>query len=189
MKRIIPWIAGVVAVTAIFGTIYVVAQQQERQGANDGILRTASQIASRLATSPASLPKFGDKVDMSTSLAPFVIVYDTKNEPLRGNGLLRGALPTIPAGVLDEARKSRGGNSVTWQPEAGLRFATVEVAVGTRVVLVGQSLAPTEARIDSVGLLVAAGWLGTMLLVVICFLLWLFFDRWTVRPEPRGTQV
>jgi hypothetical protein len=94
-------------------------------------------------------------------------------------------LPSVPTGVLDAARRSPEGDSVTWQPMPGLRFATVEIAAGTRVVLVGQSLAPTEARIDSIGLLVVAGWLGTILLVVIGFLLWLFFDRWKVWPAKR----
>ncbi|HAM26788.1 MAG TPA: hypothetical protein DCP11_08830 [Microbacteriaceae bacterium] len=181
MRRILPWLAGAVALTAIFGSLYVALQQMERLGADDVPQRLASQVASELrgGSAPDLSPR---TVDLSSSLSAFVIVYDAKDDPVSGNGELHGGLASVPRGVLDGTRHGGFAHHVTWQPEPGLRFATVEIAVGDRVVLAGESLAPTEARIDSLGLIIAAGWLGTMFLGVACFVLWWLFGRW----EPKA---
>ncbi len=78
----------------------------------------------------------------------------------------------MPSGVLAAGRSS-AGDRVSWQPREGLRFAVVEQRQGSRVVLAGQSLAPAESRIDTLGLLVLAAWLATAALLVIAF----FVDR------------
>ncbi|TXN32472.1 hypothetical protein [Lacisediminihabitans profunda] len=184
MRRVLPWLAGAVVLTALFGSLYIALQQGERLGADDAPARLASQVASELrggyrsALSPRT-------VDLSSSLAAFVIVYDSGDRPVSGNGELDGRLASVPRGVLDDTRRDRSVHHVTWQPGPGLRFSTVEVAVGQRVVLAGQSLAPTEARIDSLGLLIAAGWAGTMVLGAAFWLLWWLFGRW----EPVGRSV
>lgn len=181
----LPWLAGVFVVTALFGSLYIALQQMERLGADDAPGRLASQVASELrGGSPSVLvPR---TVDLSSSLAAFVIVYDSGDRPVSGNGRFDGRLASAPRGVLDDTRHDRSLHHVTWQPAAGLRFATVEIPVGDRVVLAGQSLAPTEARIDSLGLLIAAGWIGTMVLGAAFWLLWWLFGRWEPigRPSP-----
>ncbi len=185
MRRVLPWLAGAAVVTALFGSLYIAVQQVERLGADDAPQRLASQVASELRGGSRSV--FSPRtVDLSSGLAAFVIVYDSGDRPVSGNGELDGQLASVPRGVLDDTRRDRSVHHVTWQPEPGLRFATVEIAVGDRVVLAGQSLSPAEARIDSLGLLIAVGWIGTMVLGAAFWLLWWLFGRWESagRPAP-----
>ncbi len=171
-------IVGAILITVIFGSIYTVAQQIERQGANDAPLRLASQLASaspstRTVTDSAA----GDRVDLAKSLALFCVVYDSTGTPVSGTGYLDGALATLPHGVLEDARAT-GEDRVTWQPQPGLRFATVAVASGANVIVAGQSLAPSESRTDAVGALLLAVWAGTIaLLAVGVGVVWLWRRR------------
>jgi hypothetical protein len=54
---------------------------------------------------------------------------------------------------------------VTWQPEPGVREATVAVGWRRGFVVAGRSLQLTEQHIDQVGLIVGMGWLATLVLV------------------------
>jgi hypothetical protein len=67
-----------------------------------------------------------EQVDLATSLDPFVLVFDADGQLLASSMLLRGRMPDYPAGVLDTVRR-RGEDRVTWQPESGVRDATVAV--------------------------------------------------------------
>src|SRR3954467_13677818 len=145
MTRIVRWSAIAVIVTALFASLYLVMQQIERQGADDAPARLASQVASQLSGSAADASA-ADDVDLAVSDAAFFVVYDAAGRPVSGTGQLDGALATVPAGVLDQARRT-GSNHVTWQTADGRRFATVEQRAGDSVVLAGQSLAPTENRV------------------------------------------
>src|SRR4051812_33018533 len=141
MTRIVRWSAIALIVTALFASLYLVMQQIERQGADDAPARLASQVASQLSGSADA--SAADDVDLAVSDAAFFVVYDAAHRPVSGTGQADGALATVPAGVLDQARRT-GSNHVTWQTADGRRFATVEQRVGDSVVLAGQSLAPTE---------------------------------------------
>ena len=169
MNRIVPWSAIAVIVTALFGTVYLVMQQIERQGADDAPGRLASQVASQLSSSDAGADRSeADDVDLAASDAAFFVVYDSADHPVSGTGRLDGALAAVPAGVLDQARRT-GTNHVTWQTADGRRFATVERRSGDTVVLGGQSLAPTENRIDQMGMLILIAWACVLALVVAAF--------------------
>lgn len=170
MRRIIGWVLAAVVVTALFGIIYVTAQQMERQGADDAPSRLASQVASRLASGSSLDAAEADRVDIGSSEAAFFVVYAADGSAEHGSARFHGTLPGVPKGVLDAARPG-SPNHVTWQPDPGHRFATVEVRAGSEVVLAGQSLAPDEGRIDRLGLLLLAGWGATMLLLAAGWLL------------------
>jgi hypothetical protein len=58
---------------------------------------------------------------------------------------------------------------VSWQPSAGLRFATIEVATEDGVVMTGQSLAPSEERTEGMGMLVAIGWAVSIAVILAGF--------------------
>ena len=78
---------------------------------------------------------------------------------------------SVPQGVLDRARQT-GEERVTWQPEPGVRMATVLVRASgtpTRFVLAGRSLRETESRISQLGRLLVVGWLAILvgLLIVV----------------------
>src|ERR1700710_401433 len=157
-------IAAIVVATILFGTIYVVAQHLDRLSANDAPLRRASQVAAELREGQTTTLDAQPHVDLSRSLAAFVVVEDAQGQASDGSGFLKGSLVSLPTGVLASAAKS-GQDNVTWQPAAGLRFATVTLKVGNQFVSAGESLKPSEDRDGSVRLLVIFGWLVSMLVL------------------------
>ena len=178
MTRIVRWTAAAIIVTAVFASLYLVIQQSERQGADDGPTRLASQVAAQLvdAGSAADASSTGT-VDLAASDAEFFVIYDRTNHPVSGTGRLDGALPAIPPGVLDAARRS-GSHHVTWQTSDGRRFASVEQRAGHDVVVAAQSLAPAENRIDQLGALILIAWACTLAVVVIAS----FIERAVAEP-------
>ena len=70
------------------------------------------------------------------------------------------------AGVIATA-VDQGDSSVTWQPQDGLRFATVELRAGDRVVMAGQSLEPSETRTQNLGALLLLGWLAGVVIFAV----------------------
>jgi hypothetical protein len=157
-------IAAIVVATILFGTIYVVAQQLDRLSANDAPLRLASQVAAELREGQTTTLDAQPHVDLSRSLAAFVVVEDAQGQSSGGSGFLKGSLVSLPTGVLASAAIS-GQDDVTWQPASGLRFATVTLKVGKQFVSAGQSLKPSEDRDGTFQLLVASGWLVSMLVL------------------------
>jgi hypothetical protein len=165
MRSLIARITAALAVSVIFASIYIVAQNAQRQWADDAPLRLASEIAH----DPLSYAEaHQDRVELESSLGSFWVLYNTQGEAIAGSGYLAGELARIPSGVLDVARQS-GSNRVSWQPSAGLRFATIEVATEDGVVMTGQSLAPSEERTEGMGMLVAIGWAVSIAVILAGF--------------------
>ena len=176
--------AAVIVATILFGTIYVVAQQLDRLSANDAPLRLATQVAAELREGQTSTVDAQPHVDLSRSLAPFVVVEDAQGRATDGSGFLKGSLVSLPTGVLGSAAKS-GQDNVTWQPAPGLRFATVTLRVGDQFVSAGQSLKPSEDRDGTVRLLVGFGWLVSMLVFAA---VWFALYRFRVRMQRRSVE-
>jgi hypothetical protein len=154
-----------VGCTLVLGISYAIVQQTYRQGANDPQIMVAHDVADALAAgkTPDEVVS-NETIDPSVSLAPFIIVFDAAQKPVISSAQLDGATPVPPAGVLD-ASKTSGENRVTWQPRRDTRIAAVVVPVeggAGGFVLAGRSLRVVEQRVDSLTLMVALGWLGTM---------------------------
>jgi hypothetical protein len=164
------WVPLAVLAGAVAALVYLTAQQVWRQQANDPQVQLAEDAAARLAAgaAPAAVV-LPEPVDIGRSLAPFVTVFDASGRVLATSGRLHAADPVPPAGVLARARRT-GGNGVTWQPEPGVRIATIEVAVhgsdGT-VVLAGRSLREVERRVSRFGTIVALGLLATLVALLV----------------------
>lgn len=189
----LPKIAAAVVVTILFGTIYVVAQQLDRLSANDAPLRLASQVAAELREGQSTTVDAQPHVDLSRSLAVFVVVEDAQGVSSAGSGFLDGSLVSLPTGVLASAGQS-GEDNVTWQPRSGLRFATVTLRVGDQFVSAGQSLEPSESRDGTFQLLVGVGWLLAMLVLGGTWF-WLYRVRLQAQrssagqsPAPRSSE-
>lgn len=148
-----------VLATLTCGLVYTAVQQDLRMGANDPQVQLAEDAARALdaGAQPATLVG-STKVDVATSLAPFVVIYDTSGVVLATDGRLDGHDPVPPLGVLDAARADPP-NNVTWQPRAGVRIASVTVPWSGGTVLAGRSLREVERREDSILLIAAAAWL------------------------------
>lgn len=165
------WLPLAVAVVLLAGGGYATVQQMLRQGANDPQIQMAEDAAARLGREPAAggtqaeLPV----VDVASSLAPYLIVFDAQGHPVAGSARLHGALPAVPAGVLEAAGRS-GENRVTWQPEPGVRSAAVIVPIAGAVggyVLAGRSLREVEQRADRMLLLIAAFTAATLFATLV----------------------
>jgi hypothetical protein len=117
----------------------------------------AEDAASKLNTgaTPAFVVNRAAVVDLSTSLATFVIVFDSKHNVLASDASLDGGVPVPPAGLLESATPGTP-NAVTWEPQAGVRVATVTAAWNGGFVLVGRSLSRVERLEDNAGLIAGA---------------------------------
>ena len=158
------WLAPAAAATLLIGLVYTVAQQSMRLSANDVGVQLAEDAAAALEAGQVAAGLVGAPVDLARSLAPFTIVYDDAGQVVASSARLDGETPVLPAGVLGNARQ-RGESRITWQPQPGVRLATVVTRVGGATpgfVVAGHSLREVERRIDELGLLVGVAWLATM---------------------------
>jgi hypothetical protein len=148
--------------TALCGLVYLVGQQALRSAADDPQIQLVEDAAARLDAGAAPSEVVGSTiVDIATSLAPFVVVYDRAGAVLASDGRLDQTPPRVPIGVLEAARAT-GRDKVTWQPREGVRIATVTVPWRDGAVLAGRSLRIVEERVDRLGLLVATAWLVSL---------------------------
>ena len=97
--------------------------------------------------------------DIKKSLATFVIILDKQGKTVTSTAQLNGQIPNIPLGVFQYAQTHQE-NRLTWQPENGLRFATVVIPYGDKsgYVLVGRSLREVEKRIDQMTFFAIVAW-------------------------------
>jgi len=168
------WLPLVVVIVLLCGLVYLTVQQSLRMGANDPQIQMAEDAATTLAAggTPVSiLPT--TQLDISNSLAPFLVVYSDAGEPLASSGLLNGAAPLLPAGVFDYTRL-KGEDRVSWQPKSGVRVAAVVVAYGGShpgFVLAGRSLREVEIRESQVeqitGIAMLVTLAGSLFVVVL----------------------
>jgi hypothetical protein len=154
--------------------VYVVVQQSLRQSANDPQIQMAEDAAAALARgqdAASIVPE--SQVDLGRSLAPFLMLFDDAGQVIGTSGLLHGQPPVLPSGVLAYAGQN-GEDRVTWQPEAGVRIATVIVHSGGPnggFALAGRSLREVEEREAQVELEAGAGLVlllaGTLFVVAL----------------------
>lgn len=184
----IPRAVAVIVTTILFGTIYVIAQQLDRNSANDTPWRLASQVASEIRGGQTTTLDAQPHVDLSRSLAPFVVVENAQGSATAGSGFLNGSLVSMPTGVLSNAAKT-GQDNVSWQPQRDLRFATVTLKVGDQFVTAGQSLQPTEDRDAILEVLVGFAWLISMLVLAASwFALWRFRIHYAAVSRKQGEE-
>ena len=152
-----------VLATLACGLIYVEVQQVLRGGANDPQYQLAEDVAARLdaGASPSSVVDTASIVDLSASLAPFVIIFDSNHKVIAATASLDGGPPVPPRGVLDAARPG-APSAVTWQPRAGIRIATVTAVWNGGFVLAGRSLRRVEQQEWNAELLAGAAWLAML---------------------------
>jgi hypothetical protein len=164
------WVQLAALATASSILVYFAVQQVGRQTANDPQLQIARDAAAALSSGqPAALATRGPQVDIERSLSPWITIVDEDGRIVSSSARLHGNARTVPAGVLDNARRI-GEERVTWQPEPGVRMATVVVHnSGGGFVVAGRSLEESEARTAAYGRLIIAGWFATLvgLLVIV----------------------
>jgi hypothetical protein len=164
------WLPIAAAVTVISGLVYAEAQGALREAANDPQIQMAEDTASSLAAgTPAISLVSGRTVNIASSLAPFLIVYDTHDTVVASSASLNGVTPNIAPGVLSSAR-TNGEDRVTWEPAPGVRIAAVVVGYHGGDVLAGRSLREVERRESNALALAATGWLAAEGAVIVTVL-------------------
>jgi hypothetical protein len=133
------WLPVAIAVTGLAGIAYLAVQQDLRLSADDAQVALARSTATRLDTGVAPLKTLpADSVDLTNSLEPFVMVFDSTGRLLASSATLNGQPVDYPADVFDSVR-ARTEDRVTWQPEPGIRSATVAVPWRNGFVVAGRS--------------------------------------------------
>ena len=146
-----------------------------RQNANDPQIQLSEDIANALATGKETDRLLPKNIELTNSIAPFVIIYDKSGKVVSSTGTLAGKLPEIPTGVLAYT-KANGQNRLTWQPATNAREAIVVTYFNNKhegYVLAGRSLREVELREDHILQLAGLGWLATMIGSLIAALLFI----------------
>ena len=163
------WIPLAVAITGVCTLIYITVQQEYRQNLNDPQIQLARDSAAQVARDGSAVfLENWERIDISESLAPFVAVYSGNGTVTVSSGVLHGNLPQPPKGVFETA-KTNGENRATWQPEPGVRIATVirPIPGNEEFVLAGRNMSEVESRIVQTHTMVFLGWL-VILAATLC---------------------
>ncbi len=141
---------------------YAAAQQTMRLGANDLPRQLAQDAAAKLAAGvkPADAVPV-DKIDVQTSLSPFVIVVD-KDANVLASSATMGDLPLPPKSSFNNPKTNKGENVFTWQPKSGVRQATVIVPYDGGYVLAAHSLKSVEKNVEKLNQLAILTVLGVV---------------------------
>ncbi|HVT00720.1 MAG TPA: hypothetical protein VHE53_00625 [Patescibacteria group bacterium] len=166
-----------VAITGVTFIILGTTQQLLRLGANDPQLQISRDYATNMtshAFTNASLFQGPEKIDIATNLAPFMIFYDSSGKVIVSTGQLNGKNPVLPKGIFNNA-KENNGETLTWQPEPGIRIATVITPYSSSnsagFVLAGRNMKEVEANIHNLEGKIMFGWLVTIIGTFIATLL------------------
>ena len=171
MVALLLWLPAAVAVTVGVGAAYAIGQQVLRSGANDPQTQIAEDTAARLGHGerPRAVVS-GPIVDLASSLATSVTLLDSTGHVVASTATLNGRVPLPPNGALRVA-DSGVTNTVTWQPQPGVRQAAVIVSyhgpAGAGTVLVSRSLRLVEEREDALLRLSALGWFASLLAAAV----------------------
>ena len=153
-------IIGMFLVTFTCSLVYLIAQQSLRLGANGLPMQFAVETSIKLRDGQSAgnaVP--AEKVDISKSLSTFVMVFDINKNLVATSGMMGSSEPKYPKGVL-KYDTQKGGNRVTWQPQEGLRFATVAIRYSNGYIVAARSLSETEKLIEIIGRLVLFAWVA-----------------------------
>lgn len=169
MKRI-SWLGAGVVLVIGFATVFVVAQQLQRNQGDWPQVQIAEDAAYSLwhGAKVTSLSQLQPQVDINHSLAPFLIIYDKRGTVVAGSGNIGGVVPTIPYGVLVSSQ-GKPYHRVTWQPTGDVRIAAVSVAAGKYYAVSGRSLTEVEKGVSQSLELSAAGLAASLVVLVGCY--------------------
>ena len=159
---------------------YMTVQQNYRESLNDPQVQIAEDAARALVSGviPAELVPRDQSIDIAQSLATWIAVYDEKGVGVESNGVLDGAPPRVPQGVLDAAAANAGKdtnipgqNRVSWQPRAGVRSAVVvQHFTGPKMngfVAVGRNMREVEDHEAQLTSTIFYSWILTLLVTLI----------------------
>ena len=163
------WLVLAAIITVLCALLYLTLQQQIRLSANDTQIQLSEDAATALESGGVKPQDYTlpPAIDISQSLAPFVILFDDKGQPIASSAKLNAETPVPPSGVFENARQY-GQDRITWQPQAGVRIAMVLVHYNgpqPGFVLAGRNLREVETHEDALSQQVGAAWIILMAFV------------------------
>jgi len=137
-----------IVVTGLSALSYLLVQQDIRIGANTPLIQAAENTANSISMgNDLTKLKNNSKIDLAKNLATFIMVYDSKRNPIISIGTLHSDIPQVPTGVFNYV-DANGEDSLTWEPETGVRLAIVVTKFNTSnssgYVVAGRSLRVIE---------------------------------------------
>lgn len=154
------WIIIIFLVTFTCLLTYLVTQQVLRLGANELPIQFATETSIKLENGQSvndAIPS--ETIDISKSLGTFIMIFDRDKNIIATSAMMGNEESVYPKGVLDYVDKM-GEDRVTWQPQVGLRFATVAIKIGNKYIVAGRSLQEPERLIGIIGKIVLLAWLA-----------------------------
>lgn len=177
------WVPIATAVSILSIALYVSVQQNYRASLNDPQIQMAEDGAAILAAGGVPddvVPRVPRRLDVASSLAPWIAVYDASSTPLEASAVLNAAPPAVPLSMLERARGSTSSDAARplsiramWEPQEGVRQALVVAwePKSQRYVVAGRNASEVEYRIWQLQLIIGLGWFMT--LVITLFAAWL----------------
>ncbi len=164
------WFPLAVLTTLFCGLVYATVQQDYRQSANDPQIQIAQDtiVTINSGFSPKAAV-FRSTVDISKSLAPYIIIYDESEKPIVSGAVLDGKTPNPPKGAFDFAKKF-GENRFTWEPKRGVRNAVVLAYYKGKesgFVLAARSLREIEIRETRLEIQVGMAWIVILVATLV----------------------
>jgi hypothetical protein len=162
------WVPLAVGISAIVFIIFIVVQQDIRIGTYDPQIQIAEDMASSLDN--GGVATTSGKIDVSKSLSPFMIIYDRQGKIISSNAYLNDKTPVLPPGVLTSRKGTDvpGENRLTWQPQDGVRLATIIKSYNNGYVVVGRNMRETEIRISDQFNNILMGWVIALVATFSC---------------------
>lgn len=162
VASVLAWLPLAALAVMAAGMVYITVQQSYRSSANDPQIQMATDARNALESgaAPESLVP-STQLDIARSLSPFLVVYDPNGQVVAASATLHGQPLTLPAGVFASA-KSMPVDTITWQPEPGVRNAVAVMSYSGGYVMAGRSLTQVELREDNLNEQVLAALVGTL---------------------------
>lgn len=157
-------------VTLFSGLVYGAVGQSLRLLADDPQVQITQDILSSLGQGADPKQLSATVSDISTTMTPYVIIYDNNEKVLGSTIELDKKTPVPPKGVFEKAKKYNE-NRFTWEPKKGLRQAAVMVKYKDGFVLSGKTLKEVENRTKIIFKLVGVAWVIGIAATSMAFLL------------------
>ncbi len=156
------WLPIALMVTLVMGFVYLALQQHIRAEADQPQVAMAQDAVDQLTSGVTPAKVVAPPVyDITKTLSPFVIIYDSHYMPVAGNAILDGQLPIVPSGSLAYSA-THDDNRVTWQPTDSIRIAAVIRSYTNQgkigYVLAGRNLQEPERQESQLTAVMLAGW-------------------------------
>lgn len=158
------WVTGAVLITVAAFLACLAYGLSLRNGGDRQPLRLAAGAAGQLTSGSPPGSVVPPVINMASSPAPFVIVFDAQHHILASSGHLHGHTPPLPGGVLAWVA-AHGRDRITWQPGPSLREAAVIEPYGgphPGFVLAAQSLRGISGQQRSLTWGIATIWLAAV---------------------------